>query len=74
MVVEKHDGLWQNNELYINMLLRRYIGSGYPRILLTALKYKLVRRDPVIETRLPCVLYPNAFANPTFVSCATTLG
>jgi hypothetical protein len=36
MVVEKDGGLWQNNQLYINML-RRYIGSGYPRILLTAL-------------------------------------
>jgi hypothetical protein len=38
MVVEKHDGLWQNNQLYINVL-RRYFGSGYPRFLLTGLKY-----------------------------------
>jgi hypothetical protein len=33
-VVEKHDGLWQNKQLCIDML-HRYIGSGYPRILLT---------------------------------------
>jgi hypothetical protein len=34
MVAEKHDDLWQNNQLYINML-HRYIDSGYPQILLT---------------------------------------
>jgi hypothetical protein len=37
MVAEKHDGLWQNNQLCINML-HGYIGAGYPPILLTGLK------------------------------------
>jgi hypothetical protein len=41
MVVEKHDDLWQNNQLYINML-HRYIGSGYPQILLTGLNNKSI--------------------------------
>jgi hypothetical protein len=51
MVVEKDDDRWQNSRLSIIRLcidiLRRYIGSGYPQILLTGLNNRVYLQKDV---------------------------